>query len=195
MKHIFFFLILFIFSTNLSGQKNNSQTKPPVPPGKQEMNSHKCIHKNKLSFSSRVKMYPYNKTGQVQFVSFKDMRLISLTDTMVDFDTAYSKLTEVKTLTLKQIDALTDIIYNVGYSGPIEVAEDDNYYMPGNGILFLDTRGKIFAAIELDLDSEAHGYKLSSMNISIGDLCNQKISMLKMLFKEVGITHGTAKPN
>jgi hypothetical protein len=190
MKQIFSFFILFIFSINLFGQKNNPQLKPPPPPNKQEEKNHNCFHKNKFSFSSRVKKYPFIETSQVQFVSFTDMRLSELIDTIV-----YSKFTEVKILTLKQIDALTDILYNVGYSGPIAIEEDDNYYMPKNAILFLDARGKIFAFIELDLDSQAQGYKLSSTSFSIGDLCIQKISMLKKLFKEVGVTYGTAELN
>ncbi|MBK8521301.1 MAG: hypothetical protein WAT20_00820 [Ferruginibacter sp.] len=189
MKYLTLFIYSILSLSNIQGQKIKLTLKPPGPNTyskaelAQEKKNHNCIHKNRISFSKISKQYPYNQTSQIQLVSFTDRYLPMLNDS-VD----YSKLSEVKTLNLKQIDTLTDILYNVGFGGTILLIEEMNCYSPRNAILFLNASGKQFAFLELCFECE--DFRSSSENIKFGDKCNQKFPMLKKLFKNAGIVHG-----
>ncbi|MFP5040941.1 hypothetical protein [Parasediminibacterium sp. JCM 36343] len=100
----------------------------------------------------------------------------------------YSKLIEIKPITFHQVDKLTDILYNYGYAGPIHVGSIPLCHNPRNAILFLDTKGKVFAYVEVCF--ECSNTKESSPKISLGQMCDEKMRMLKNFFKSVGIEYG-----
>ena len=136
-----------------------------------------------------------NKATQIQFVSFllkQDVpvdkegfySLPLLNDTV-----QYSKLHEIKTIDSFQIDILSDIFSNVGYKGEIFKIEEIKCYDPRNAILFIDSTGKMFAYIEICFECRHIFTKPEKINI--GDECNQKYDMMKKLFKNAGIVHGT----
>jgi len=190
LKYILILLWFVLSQSFVNAQKGKLKLKPPGANTyskselAQEKKNHNCIHKSRISFSKISKQYPYNLASQIQLVSFTDRNLPMLGDS-VD----YSKLKEVKVLTLKQIDSLTNILYNVGFGGLILKTEEMSCYNPRNAILFLNASGKEFAFIELCFECE--DFRASSENIKFGDKCDQKYSMLKKLFKNAGIVHGT----
>ena len=175
-----------------SGQAKfrKSKTELPPPGGYSrsvltiERKNHECVRINVKSFSQRLKKYPYNKATQIQLASFEGFRIPLLNDTI-----CYSKLKEVKNLTLLQIDSLTDLLYNVGFGGTILLEVEMACYDPRNAIIFIDSTGKAFAFIEICFECEQ--FVVSSEKIKFGDICNQKFSMLKKLFKNAGILYGT----
>ena len=164
--------------------------------------SQDCAKRNSKSFSSRIKNYPFNLTAKIQLVSFKHNpdtanfgeytrdSLPKLNDTV-----CYSKLFEVKTLSLTQIDKLTDLMYNYGFKF-IPKIKGNVYligsvlqcYNPRNAILFLDKDNKVFEFIEICF--ECKRIRTSSDSIGIGVKCNQKLKMIQNFFKEVGIDYG-----
>lgn len=149
-----------------------------------EKKNHTCVRKSTTSFSARIKKFPFNQVAQIKLVSFKGHQIPILNDS-VD----YSKLEEVKTLNLRQIDSLTDIIYNIGYGGTILIIEEMNCYNPRNAILFVNSKGETFAFIEICF--ECLQISARPENIGIGDLCNEKFSLLKKQFLNAGILYGT----
>ncbi len=190
-------IIVSLLLTQTSfGQKNNLTIGPPKLPTKKEAEieerNHNCIKKVNKSFSARIKNYPFNNTAQVQLVSFvgSSQHTFYVTDSLPrQNDTiCYSRLNEIRALTITQIDKLTDILYNYEYAGPIHSMSSSNCYMPKNAILFLDKNGKVFEFIEICFECDRT--KESSEEISLGDMCDQKISMVKNFFKEVGIKYG-----
>jgi len=201
-RQIIFIVLLFL--TQLAfGQKNNLSKNPPQPPTKKEMEmeekNHHCVKKTNKTFTARLKKYPFNVATQIQLVSFKagvdtsqlqDMKnldsLPRLNDTI-----CYSKLTELKSITFPQIDKLTDILYNYGYGGTIHIGSIPLCYFPRNAILFLDKNGKVFEYIEICF--ECSKTKESSDKISLGQMCDEKMGMLKDFFKTVGIEYGIIK--
>ena len=194
MKYINLLFILSLFiCLDASAQAKFRKLDPgkePPPPGYSkavlaiERKNHECVRINVKSFSQRLKQYPYNKTSQIQLVSFEGCKIPFLNDSV-----CYSKLKEIKTLTFLQVDSLTDILYNVGYGGTILLEKEMACYNPRNGILFIDSSGKTFDYIELCF--ECQNFKVSSEKIKFGDICDQKFSMLKNLFKKGGIQYGT----
>lgn len=200
-RSIFLLATLLLAQYATIGQKNKLVIPGPKQLSKKEAEAedrnHNCIKKNATSFTTRLKKYPFNLSSQVQLVSFKrdtinskqgDIRdsLPRMNDTI-----CYSKLYEVKNLTLVQVDQLTDILYNYGYSGPIHIGYSSNCYIPRNAILFLDNNGKVIEYIEICF--ECSETRQSSSKISLGDMCEQKMEMLKGFFKKVGVEYGVTK--
>lgn len=186
----FSLLFVLLFSSCSYGQYRKLDTLPPPPGGypksvlKIERENHKCVNLPKKSFSTILKKYPFNKTTQIQLVSFKGDKLPIENDTI-----CYSKLYEVKTLTIQQVDSLTNIMYNIGFGGTILFVEEIACYDPRNAILFTDTSGKAFEYIEICFECE-HTVN-SSEKIDFGEVCNQKFNLIKQQFIRAGIIYGT----
>ncbi len=188
MKFSLIFTLLF---TSFSyGQFRKLDIRPPSPGGypksvlKIEKENHKCVSLPKKSFSTILKKYPLNKAAQIQLVSFKGFKLPIENDTV-----CISKLNEVKTLTLLQVDSLTNIMYNIGFGGTILILEEMACYQPRNAILFIDSSGKVFEYIEICF--ECKQTVNSSEKIDFGELCNEKFNLVKHQFLNTGINYGT----
>lgn len=188
MKYILF--ITLFFSLNTFGQFRKLDIKPPSPGGypksvlKIEAENHKCVKLPKKSFSTILKKYPFDRTSQIKLVSFKGFKLTIENDTV-----CLSKLNEIKTLTLRQIDTLTNIMYNIGFGGTILIVEEMACYNPRNAILFVDSSGKTFEYIEICF--ECQQTVNSSEKIDFGEVCNEKFSLIKQQFIKAGIEYGT----
>jgi len=156
-----------------------------------EERNHNCIKRVNRTFTARLNNYPFNVSTQIQFVSFIDSTSIEDSLPRLNDTICYSKLKEVKTLTFAQVDKLTDIFYNYSFRGTTYIISEASCYNPRNAILFLDSRGKAFEFIEICF--ECSKIQESSEKISVGDLCDQKMDMLKKLFKKVGIEYGITK--
>jgi hypothetical protein len=203
MKIVYILFILLFYFVSSFGQQNNlsnpSFREPTRKEAEIDARNHHCMRRSDLSFSARLKNYPFNLSGQIQLVSFmghidtvkgaavlRSDSLPRLNDTI-----CYSKLSEIKTLTFAQVDKLTDVLYNYGYSGKIYLGSEPLCYDPKNAILFLDKDGKPFAFIEICF--ECGKTRVSSENISLGEMCDQKLSMLRDIFNNAGIEYGITK--
>lgn len=181
---------MILLTSFSQGQRLKLSLKPPGPNAyskaelAQDRINHNCVHKSKISFSSICKKYPYNETSIIQLVSFDEQNLPMQNDSV-----AYSRLKEVKTLTLWQVDTLSDIFYNVGFGGLTLSEVKTNCYNPRNAVSFLNNSGKVFAFLELCFECE--DFRPSSENIYFGDKCNQKYLKLKKIFQNSGINYGT----
>ena len=200
MKQRILFVLLLLISGSVFGQKSNflkMPFKPPTPKQLQdEIKNHTCVKKSITSFANRLKNYPFERTTQIQFVSFKgtsktiDNELVYIEDSLprINDTICYSKLFEVKTLNLVQIEKLTDVFYNYGFGGRVFTMSVSGCYNPRNAILFLDSTGKVFEFIEICF--ECQRLEVSSEKIKLGDMCDEKTELLKKLFGIVGINYG-----
>jgi hypothetical protein len=165
-----------------------------------EKRNHNCAKNTNHSPEERRKNYPFNVSPGIQLVSFDG--LVRITDSkefiyvssdpplLADgVDTIpYTPAREVKSLSSAQIDQLTDILYNYGFAGPILSQKTLECYSPRNAILFRDENGKALAFIEICF--ECRNTSESSDIISLGQMCDQKLDMIKKLFREAGIKYG-----
>ncbi len=199
-------IICFIFLLMIQGlhaQQRVFPLKKPHPPDQKEMEIMEknvlCARYSNLDFSTRLKRYPFSKACKIQFVSFENNmagsdsvifigneKLPILNDTV-----CYSKLTEVKTLTNAEIDSLSDIIYNIGYGGPVTISFSSGCYIPRNAILFLTCSGKVIEFIEICF--ECQGTRESSKKVSLGEMCDSKLDLVMSLFRKTGIVYGMGK--
>ncbi|PSL25831.1 hypothetical protein [Chitinophaga ginsengisoli] len=196
------YAVLLFIAPSLYAQK-----KPLPPP---HIYVEGCIKKTRLSFASRIKHYPFNLSSQIQLISFNG--LVKITDNgefsfspgeeqIIDgglfsgdpdtIQTVPVGMREIRTMTLAQIDTLTDILYNYGHGGNIWIESVSGCYIPRNAILFRDNNGKVIAFIEICF--RCGNTRQSSEDISLGEPCDRKLDMLKALFKQAGITYGIDK--
>lgn len=198
------FIPLLFLSQFLYAQKHKSARDPfhlTKEEAAAEKRNHNCARTGNFPLAARMKNYPFNIADQIQFVSFDG--LVKITDNKEfiyvspdppllragDVDTTvYSLAKEVRPLTASQIDKLTDILYNYGFAGPITFSKTQECYEPRNAILFRDHNGKALAFMELCF--ECNNTRDSSEKISWGQMCDQKLDMIKALFQEVGIKYG-----
>jgi hypothetical protein len=178
-----------------------------------------CIHRNTYLPGERLKFFPFNQHKKVILISFEPPELraeIIYTDTTTAsintpikeevYPTLLKKkqkldltrLKEKKILSALEVDKLTDILYNFGYTSTksykgLLIAESEGYrcYEPRNAIVFLDEKGLIAEYIEICF--ECYNRKESSEKMKTGQFCNEKYDLIKKYFRATGIKYGTAK--
>ena len=161
-----------------------------------------CARTSNKSFSARLKNYPFNLAARVLLVSYVGLEPVKPGDSAYvnkglpreNDSICYSKLKEIKTLTLPQVDRLTDILYNYGYAerrqaGRVYIGTINLCYDPHNAILFISPEGKPLGYIELCFFCSRHE---ESDGIKLGVMCDQKMNMIKGFFSKAGVTYGVA---
>ena len=153
-----------------------------------------------LSFSTRMKNYPFNKATKIQLISFNGYSYAGIDTSLktlknmpnLRMPICLVPANEVKILNMQQIDKLSSLFYNYDYIKKPNIFGDIKCYEPRNGILFLDNNDKVFALIEICFDCEK--MHLSNPKIKIGsDVSSLKIALIKSFFKNIGIEYGVTK--
>jgi len=146
----------------------------------------------KFSLEKRIAFYPFNKNSQIKVVSFglqldsnqrkldKYYQLPKLNDTI-----CLSQLDDIHSLSLTQIDTLTDILYNECSRWNIGEYNEAGCYYPRNAILFVDKEGKIFEYMEICF--ECIRIEISTPKFRKPDLCNYMYRDLEVFFKRIGV--------
>jgi hypothetical protein len=196
----------------------------PLPPSKQDWalaeKHNKCFHQNKYSALQRRNFVPFNKALTVKLISFDvdnepnrpvyydngkfiegdttkwDTVLVLTPIAKNNFSLNLRKVKEIKTLTTADVDALTEIMYNIGETpvkGDFLEIADPGYscYNPRNAILFMDINGQITHYIEICF--ECHRYYFSSSKMRSIAYCTQKMDLLKQFFLKKDIRLGTIR--
>lgn len=153
-----------------------------------------------LSFSTRMKNYPFNKAIKIQLISFNGYSYAGIDTSLktmknmpnLRMPICLVPANEVKILNMQQIDKLSSLFYNYDYIRKPNIFGDIKCYEPRNGILFLDKNDKVFALIEICFDCEK--MHLSNTKIKMGsEVSSPKIALIKSFFKNIGIEYGVTK--
>jgi len=187
MKRIILSILLTAFVLAAAAQVSAGKTR------------NDCARTSNKSFSVRLKNYPFNLAAKVLAVSFVglepvrpgDTGYVNKGDPRENDSICYSKLKEIKALSLPQVDRITDILYNYGFPGPSHQVTQAMCFMPHNAILFIDKDGKTFAYIDICFLCEKA--EMSSKRISLGDMCNGKFELIRIFFEQAGIEYGVTK--
>jgi hypothetical protein len=158
-----------------------------------------CARNSNKAFSIRLKNYPFSLAARVLVVSYVGLEPVRPGDSaFVDKglprqndSVCYSKLKEIKALSLPQVDRLTDIFYNYGFPGSSHQISQGMCFMPHNAILFIGKDGKTFAYIDICFLCEKAD--MSSKKISLGDMCSGKFKLIRTFFEQVGIEYGVTE--
>jgi len=166
-----------------------------------------CVHRNKYTAAHRLKFYPFNKAAQVKLVAFNGVsdpnaviimndgnqkaepKINSWTSPFNENKIDTTQFIEVKLLNKTQINKLTDILYNIGERAPNIWADPGaSCYNPRNAIIFINSKGKIFAYIEVCF--ECQRIRTVPENMKIGQFCDDKLALLKRYLAGQGIIYG-----
>lgn len=163
-----------------------------------------CVRVRNTSAKERMKHYPFNKATQIQIVSFDgtvyigikgSISVISPRPELISSpeDTVFKSVLPKENITLNkmQIDSLTDILYNYGFSRPQRGLKTVDCYEPRNAVVFLDSNGRAFDFLEVCF--ECNKTQSYSHKIGIGGLCDGKLEMMQALFLHAGMKHGTLR--
>jgi hypothetical protein len=141
------------------------------------------------------KNYTIPPTAQIVGDTSKQIQAQKVKSPFESKNVNYSTFTELKTLNKTQVNKLTDVLFNFGYRRTPDMISSlgSNCFNPRNAILFIDARGHTFAYIIICFECEQ--YELSSYKIKMGQLCDNKIRILKDYFASIGIKYGVTKQN
>ncbi|OXA81938.1 hypothetical protein B0A58_01025 [Flavobacterium branchiophilum NBRC 15030 = ATCC 35035] len=185
-----YFLFFFLHHLAISQVKKNN-----YPNFDENAN---CIKKRHIKFDDRKKIFPYNMAVEILIVSFQNKNKNEFVGKeMINYFNSIkvaqeiineNDFLELKYLTSKQIEALTDVIFNYGYQSKFYSIEDMKCYNPRNAILFLDKNKIIIGYIEICFSCKH--LRSSNVNINFGTYCKQKFDIIKKIFEESGIKYG-----
>ncbi|MEO7214083.1 hypothetical protein [Mucilaginibacter sp.] len=166
-----------------------------------------CFYTGKYSVEQRNEFYPFNTAGKIQLLSFMQPydRFGDKEPTdggpmyVQQADSSYaineSRVVIRLTLGKTDIDSLTNILYNYGFTpirkprtNVILINEPNGCYEPRSALLFLDVEGKVKEYIEYCFSCQ--GMSKSSQKISGYVMCNGKYEMLRQFFFNKGLTFG-----
>lgn len=186
VRNIFLFLLLINISVF-------AQEEEPDP------RDYDCAKNHTYSFSDRLNHYPFNASKKVVVVSFdaasEDSVYVASPDSLDEekhiripiknnqLDT--EKIKENFILTTKQLEGLTEILYNYDYRNDKGVRSATQCFEPHHGLVFLDEQNKIVAYVEICFICS--NFEVSNEKIEIGNFCFGKFKLLKQLFKDVGV--------
>jgi hypothetical protein len=181
MNKIIYSLITIFISTLTFGQSKEEEER-----------NQSCKDWKKFTAVDRLKNYPFDRAVEVRVVSFDFRPDTTIEDHQLPEKNGradISRLREQKILDKDQVDSLTHILYNIGYFGKPTTGHLLSCYDPKNAVLFLDSKRKVFAFIEICFYCDK--IRLSSPRIKIGEFCSEKYELLKAFFLRQGIQYGT----
>jgi Domain of unknown function (DUF4375) len=192
VRYLFLAVFLFIYTTNLA-QQNRKSVKYKEPSSKEIIQNQiacECLFSNKYNKAQRLSFYPFNKAKSVKLISFKMGQNIPVKNRSI----IKKQIIEQLTLDNEQIDSLTSLFYNVNFTPVKNIKPHSlgpNCYEPRNGILFLNSKGKVIAYLEICFGCERT--IKSSKIVRDGEYCSTKYNLLRSFFSTAGIKYGTSK--
>lgn len=178
---------------------------PPPPPPVIEnfVDNSPCTFYNDYSAKERLSRKPFGQSAKIELVSFDSEYEVRL-DSIVYKESRYeipkrdskidrSQLREIITLSVLQIDSLTNIFFNYDY-GRAENGLISNpdlaCYRPRQAVLFFrkKTDTEPFAYFEVCL--ECQYVKTFPKQYELGNFCVGKYGLLREYFRQMGIKYG-----
>lgn len=176
------------------------QVKEETPPLPEKSIRGKFGRVSNTSLSNRQKNYPFSKATEIKLVSFNY-------DGGPFDDTAYINpimpkgkfhaicrfpFKEIKSINSVQTEGLTDILFNYGYIKEPTIEEVTKCYVPRNGILFFNEKGKVFEFIEICFACKKVTYSYHDEADS-EDFERPKFKLLRDFFIKNNIEYGITK--
>ncbi|GEM_PF-2265932 len=178
-------VLVFLLSQCMISWHKNIEQMPPPPPTGRKATVQRCYKNGHLTVAERSGRYPFSEAAKVVFMAF-DEASGKIPVANGPFDSAQIK--SIKVLDNKQLNTLTDLIFNYNYStkNQLRVHTEPGCYIPRNAILFIEEQERVFAYLEICF--ECYQYKSSEEQVNLGAACEDKLNLLKKLFNDAGVT-------
>jgi hypothetical protein len=170
-----------------------------------------CVFDEQYSAEQRRAFYPFYQAVRVELVAFKPSARNGIHYATSNSD-AFGKPSVVKnetgltmnadgtvevrsvdervTLGGKEVDELSNLLYNYRYRDANYQRNRANCYAPRNAIVFYNESGKPFAFLELCF--ECQDFEAFPSKIRTGEFCDGKWDALKALFRSAGVQYGVS---
>ncbi len=208
--------IWLLTTTVASGQQKTSKTKPP---GFENYKSPIKTAFTKFNLSKRINLYPFNKSSQIKIISYNlnfdgKIEVAAITSDLLNkknetnttnltynipFELPRNNLdslslenvTQIKTLTIPQIEKVSDILYNTCSRLTSNCSETiRGCYFPRNAILFFDENDKVFEYLEICFECKV---KETFRKMEHLDLSDYMYKDLEQYFNDIGIQTKSSK--
>ena len=176
------FLTILCSSLSAFGQKSSEEKTA-------DKNS-VCNYKNTYSTQDRNSFYPFNQASKILLISFDDPNVVVNSLPVNNKILDSSKVKEIKSLTVNEINNLSDILYNNSFINNKfpKIANEASCYNPRNAILFINEKAEVYDYIEICFT--CNRIEFSSKKIKVWDNCTQKNNLIKEFFKSMGFKIG-----
>jgi hypothetical protein len=146
----------------------------------------------KYAAHDRKSFYPFNKATHIKLVSFGGQYNSNNVVGQAKFELPISndticiaRLDQIKEINWKQVDTLTDILYNTCSRWTIIEKSAMGCYFPRNAIIFFDELNKAFEYIEICF--ECHGIRYSNNTVVSTEACDRMYGELQSFFRDHGL--------
>lgn len=133
-----------------------------------------------LTFHERMNEYPFNKSSRIKIISFKSETL------RIPFkgkDIDWKQIKDSVTLTISQIDSLSDILFNIGCKTNT-IHFDINYAIGIDvAILFYSSQNLLVDYVPICFECMNFSISTEMSRQAIGIPCNQKFEIIKSFIK------------
>ncbi len=195
LKHLSFIILLLSCTVVFAQHRKKKDLLPEFTPREVLLDeiAEECFFSNKYNIAERNKFYPFNKAAHIVLISFKEGQNIPVNHKVLDTQ----KVLEQVILNRQQTDSLTSLFYNIGHT-PVQgahfvVDHAGSCYEPRNGILFINSVGKILAYLEICF--MCRRTEPSSDKVNDARPCLTKYDLLRNFFRSAGIKYGTNEQN
>src|SRR4030095_4868593 len=144
-----------------------------------------CIYKDRYPAEQRRGSYPFSKADSIVFISY---RFHENNIPVKKDDVVQDSIIEMRWIFKEEIDELTDILYNNFYTTQPNFTPESKCYFPRNAILFY-SGNKLIETVVICFSCDE--FRTSSERVNMGDKCDQKMSKLRIFFKQKGVIFGT----
>jgi len=185
----------------------NKKIVPPPPPPRAFKEKIPTLNKNYkvVSFEKRLKNYPFSSATKIKLISFNlnesgfsepvitevnppkpikknihiELPTIMNTNDLVGIN-------QSKTLTIAQINKLTDILYNTCSKYNITRTDAYGCYNPRNAIVFFDKEDMVFAYLEICFECKGNQARPEKLT-EFPKFCSYSYDELEKFFNQNGI--------
>ena len=207
---IYIFLSIIVLglacqTSNHNGNKVNKMSQKKDPDS-----DLKCDKLSKYSSEELKMLFPFKDAKSVRLASFKQPQDdsisedIHLKDRVIEKfysknDKGESKFDSSKVYTKQWYEfadlegddkvELSNIFFNYGFKKQPDYEIVSQCYLPRNALLFYNSNGQVYSAIEICFECER--IEVYPNTLDIGDWCSEKINMIRSFFIKHGIKYGT----
>jgi hypothetical protein len=135
-----------------------------------------CISKFKLSANQRLNQFPFNHAKKIQIISFSSGHLtVPVNKKSIN----WSQVKDSVTLNKKQINSLTELLFNLGFKGNRYTKNVSTAIGLDLVIAFFDSANNLFEYIEVCFNCGEIDLVTSKRREYIGMPCNQRLEKIK----------------
>ncbi|RZL42192.1 MAG: hypothetical protein EOP00_23765 [Pedobacter sp.] len=198
-------LVILLCLSQLAKAQKKIVPPPPPPSAFEKKTSIYNKHYKPISIEKRLKNYPFSSATKIKLISFNLYESASAEPIITEINNPlpFRKnpsielpsimnqkdlvgINQSKTLTIAQINKLTDILYNTCSKYNINRKDAFGCYNPRNAIVFFDKEDMVFAYLEICFECKGNQARPAKLT-EFPEFCSYSYNGLEKFFNRNGI--------